>query len=102
MSFEFNDDAFDEIKEGLEELEGGKDVPLPELLTPAFMRRYTDFCSADEMLEKSPFTVETTQDFIDIAEDEWDEFVADRTRFSSWEEMLGSASQDYIADNLGL
>lgn len=100
MGFEFNEDAFDEIERKLKALEG--EVPLEEIFPPRFMRRYTDFGSIGEMLEESPFTIETQEDFDQLPVTDLDEFVAERTRFPSWGEMKAKAGEQYAANQLGL
>lgn len=109
MDIDIDTEGFDELENQLEQMEraardldGENEVPFPELFPPSFMRRYTDFSSIDEMLEESPFTVETQDDFEKIPVDEWDEFVDEHTRFPSWEKMMGKAGRDYVTGRLGL
>ena len=92
---------FESLARRARELDGCHTVPLRELATPEFMRRYTDFSSIDEMIEASGFQVQSAEDFKRIPNDEWDVFIARRTRFSSWKEFLQKAGVDYIKDKLG-
>ena len=75
-------------------------VPLPELLTPDFLRRCSRFQSAEEMFEASGFKVESAEDFAAIPDAEWDEFVRAHTSFPSWEAMLGKAGGEWATRRL--
>ena len=57
-----------------ESLSGNHSVPVPDLLTPDFLRRCSRFQSAEEMFEVSGFNVESAEDFAAIPDAEWDEF----------------------------
>jgi hypothetical protein len=61
------------------------------------MSKYTDFSSFDEMLGGSGFKVETPEDFAAIPDDQWDAFVATRTRFENWKEMRETGAREYVA-----
>lgn len=63
------------------ELEKGQELQLNELFTDSFMKKNTKFSSLDEMLDKSPFTIETQQDFESIPDDLWDDFVRENSKF---------------------
>jgi hypothetical protein len=100
--------GLDELQRKLEgiarrarELDGTHNVPLNDLATPEFMRHYTDFSSINEMMEASGFQVRSIDDFKQIPDDEWDAFIARRTRFSTWKEFLQKAGVGYIKDKLG-
>ncbi len=99
---EINMDGFDELRKKIEELEGENRVPVNELLTSAFMKRWTDFSAFDQMVEESPFAVETAEDFESIPDDEWDEYVDQTTRFESWQEMINRAAAEYTKRKLDL
>ncbi len=82
-------------------LSGNHSVPLPDLLTPDFLRRCSRFQSVEEMFEASGFKVESEDDFSAIPDTEWDEFVRANTSFPSWEVMLGKAGGAWAARRLG-
>jgi phage replication-related protein YjqB (UPF0714/DUF867 family) len=82
-------------------LHGKHQVSFEELFSGEFMRKYTDFRSIAEMLEASGYKVETAEDFEKIPDVEWDTFVSKRTRFANWEEMQGTAVEQYSAKKLG-
>ncbi|MGQ9007630.1 hypothetical protein ACTXHP_05270 [Bacillus stercoris] len=83
------------------ELEKGQEVQLDVLFTESFMKKNTNFLSFDEMLNKSPFTIESQQDFESIPVDSWDDFVRENSKFFNWEEMQQEATNLYMAKQLG-
>jgi hypothetical protein len=104
----FKIDGLDKLQRKLKDLErrtkdlhGQHSVPLGELFPPAFMRQNTDFGSIDEMFEASGFKVETEEDFSRIPDDEWNRFIALRTRFESWDEMMKAGGEAWAAKRLG-
>ncbi|NUC75016.1 hypothetical protein HTZ84_22385 [Haloterrigena sp. SYSU A558-1] len=106
MSFET--DGFDELqdrlegmKEGGEELEGENKISFDGLFTTGFMQKYTDFESFGELLEESQWDVESEDDFLEIPDDEFDVYIAERTTFESWEQMYGKAAENRIGEQLG-
>lgn len=84
-----------------ESLSGNHSVPVPELLTPDFLRRCSRFQSAEELFEASGFKVESAEDFTAIPDAEWNEFIRTNTSFPSWEAMLGEAGGEWAARRLG-
>ena len=90
--------GFDEVFKKLDKLnkeaESFKEqkVIFSELFSPAFMNEYTQFNSIDEMIEKSPFKVESEKDFKNI---EWGRYVKSKTSFQSWNEMMSKADEEY-------
>ena len=83
------------------ELEKGQELQLNELFTDSYMKKNTKCSSLDEMLDKSPFTIETQQDFESIPDDLWDDFVRENSKFFNWEEMQQEAANIYVAKQLG-
>jgi hypothetical protein len=67
-----------------------------ELFTDAFMRANTKFQTMDEMLESA-----SIEDVKDLQSERFSQFVADNTRFSSWEQMYTVASETWMASHLG-
>lgn len=74
----------------------GGEVPMRELFPPDFMQNYTEFDSFDEFLEASRWEIETQEDFERIPSDQFDDYVAERTGFDSWETMLSAAGREYV------
>jgi len=84
-----------------EELDGQHTVGLNELLTPSFVSKHTRFANADDLFEASGFKVESQEDFEAIPDAEWDQFIRSVSSFSSWQEMLQAATEEWAAKKLG-
>jgi len=83
------------LSEKLEDETKPRNVQFSERFNPTFMTNHTSFSSFDEMVKKSPFKVESQQDFEAIPDAAWDDYVRKNTKFSSWQEMLSKASEEY-------
>ena len=90
----------DAFQRKVEEIHG--EHKLSELLTPAFLRQYTQFTSIEDLIEKSGFNIESQADFDTISQTERDAFIASHTQFSSWDEMLHKALEEYLRQQIGL
>lgn len=91
----------DDLKENAESIHGAQ-VPLSELLTPAFLAKHTRFLSEDEMFEASGFEVQTAEDFERIPDQDWDNFIQQNTPFATWSDMLSAAGAEWAQKKLGL
>ena len=106
MSFKISglDDLQKELKKmekAAKELDGENQVAFNDLFTRSFMSKYTNFSTFDEFLNAGNFIVNSQEDFEAIPDDDMDCHVQGTTKFSSWEEMLGSATEKYVAKQLG-
>lgn len=90
------------IEKAAKKLDGEHQVAFGDMFTKSFMLKYTEFSTFDEFLVAGNFIVNSPEDFEAIPDDEMDNHVVNTTKFSSWEEMLGSATEEYIANQLGL
>ena len=97
-----NLDGLERIKRNAQRIHGTRSVRLDELFPPDFMREHTKFASVDEMVEKSPFTVNSAEDFKAIPDDDWDEYVRKHTQFHSWQEMVNRAATANVTKELFL
>ncbi|AKB56849.1 hypothetical protein [Methanosarcina barkeri] len=99
--------GFDEIHKNLEKILNkaeeidGSQVPLDELLTDSFIKRYTTFETAQNFIDaydKSP-----NVDFllIDKTHEEFNHFIKENTSFENWNEMLNKAYTYWVRKNLG-
>lgn len=95
-------DGLDELAKKAKQLNGENQVPFSELFAPAFMRKYTDFATIDEMLEATGYQVDSVEDFKAIPDAPWDSFVQQRTKFSDWREMIQKAGLEWTSRKLGL
>ena len=82
-------------------LDGTHEVPIEELLTPAFLQNCSSFGSVDDLFAASGFRIESPEDFKAIPDDKWNSFIADHTSHSTWESMLSSASAAWTSKRLG-
>jgi len=78
-------------------------IPLPDLFTTNFMMRNTDFKSIEEFFEVGNWNMskESLNALFTHSEKELDPFVAKHTSFKTWEDMLGSATREYVKNSLG-
>ena len=102
------DTNFDDVQRKLSELQkrasalhGQRQVPLGELMTPAFLAAHTDCASLDELFQRGGFAVASPADFEQIPEDELDQVVAAHSQFKSWAELLQAAGQEWVRRQLG-
>jgi hypothetical protein len=100
MGVEFKN--FGDFSKKLKELEKGTDVDFPTLFNDEFMRTYTKFETIDDFFDKSPFEVESNEDFDKINEQELDEYVRNNSDFADWEDMRGKAGEEWLVKQLGL
>jgi hypothetical protein len=91
---------FERLARNAEQLQGSHSVLIFDLLTPAFMSANTRFASFEAMLAASPFTVESTEEFERISDNEWDAYVCANTTFTTWQEMLDEAVKQKIERDL--
>lgn len=73
---------------------------MSDLFTSDFIQNYTDFDTFEGFLENSEWEVETQEDFEDIPEDKFDEYVDQHTGFDSWETMLSVSGREYVMRQL--
>lgn len=98
--FEELADALDDLQQNLEDVSGEREIPMDELFPDSFMRTYTDFNSIDEFFASSPWEIDTEEDFKQIPEAKFDDYIDAHTGFSSWEAMLTAAAREWIARQL--
>ena len=67
-----------------------------ELFTSNFMSKHTNYKSFNEFLSASGFT----QLFEDIPDNDWDIYVSQHSNFSSWEEIVDTAAEQYVSKKL--
>lgn len=89
------------MEKAAKDLENTHSVSFNELFTSSFMRKYTNFTDFDVFLEAGNFIVNSQEDFEAIPDSELDSHVSKTTKFSSWEDMLGKAGEEYTFKKLG-
>lgn len=106
ISFELK--GFDELQNSLhdladkvESLGGEHEVTFEELFVQEFMISHTNFSTFNELLNSSPFEVNSSEDFAAIPDAAFDQYISEVTNFDSWGNMLEEASCEYAARQLG-
>jgi hypothetical protein len=107
MAFEFDDSGLKKLKKNLvniSNLEHGKNIPIEDLFTIEFMKRYTKSRNFKEFLAESGFIdpeeLVTKEVFEAFPNEEWNEYISKNTFFSSWNDMLRKSTEEYIKSNL--
>jgi hypothetical protein len=89
------------IENNAQRLEGKNSIPLTELFPSEFIKKYTEFSSIEDMFNKSPFLIESAEDFAAIEDELWDHFIKSSTSFNSWKQMQEAATVDWTKKQLG-
>lgn len=92
----------DNLSKRAKAIDGNHNVPLSELLPPRFLKTHTRFDSVEDMMSKSGFKIESSEDFKAVPDDQWDAFIRDHTKFGTWKEMLQLAATEWTKNQLGL
>lgn len=93
--------TFERAAQKSKDLDGTK-VDFDELFTEEFMLEHANLSSFDAFLKQGNFEVNSEEDFVNIPDDVFDEYVSKYTDFPNWEEMLGTATEEYALKYLGL
>ena len=102
IKVKFDDSGLRELKRRVAKLEGTRDVPVTEIFPPTFMRANTPYESLEDMLTAagiSPSEITGPEYLTD--HEKWNQFVREKTPFSSWEEMSKQAALEYFKRKLG-
>lgn len=95
-------DQFAAMARNAEELHGENEVAFEDLFSEQFIQQHTDVTSFEAFVERSQWTVDSTEQFEAIPGDEFDEYVSNNSEFGSWESMLERAGTDWVAREIGL
>lgn len=90
-----------DMQKAAQELDGQQNVPLTELLSEEFISEHTSLSNLEEFFENGEFKFKTREEFDAIPQAQLDEYVRSVSNFEDWEEMLGSATKEYISKKLG-
>ncbi|HFQ4950291.1 hypothetical protein ACSTDZ_20250 [Vibrio vulnificus] len=91
------------IKNGLQELSGQKQIPISDLFTSDFMKtECPSFASIDDLLTSGGFQFSTKEEFEAIEKESLDQFIATNTKFANWDEVFAEAVKLYIKRKLEL
>ncbi|MFV8829267.1 hypothetical protein [Alkalihalobacterium sp. APHAB7] len=73
-------------------------APYHLLFNEQFMARYTSYYSWQQFLRNGYFDTVDIQNIINSNKEEWDQFIAQTTHFSTWSEMLNKAQEQYVLE----
>lgn len=92
-------DKLKEVQENMKETEQAKSYTLKELFPNDFMEEYTNCKTIKEFIENSglDFSHEANEVF---NSKEFNKYVSDNTKFTSWEEMKTYASNVLLSHNI--
>jgi len=91
-----------DISKQAQRLKGKHNVSFGELFNDNFMIKNTNFSSLDKMFDAAGYEINSKEDFEKINEKELNSFIKVKTKFNSWEEMLRSASNEWIMNKLNI
>lgn len=89
------------LEKSAKELENNKELSFDTIFNENFMKQNTNFNNISELITAGGFTVNSQQDFEAIPEDKFDIHIQATTKFASWQEMLGKATEQHIFKKLG-
>ncbi len=96
-SFSFDDSKLKKLQQKVKDLNGQREVALPELMPDNFIRKYTNSQTLQTMLDASGI-----KDLEEIGSEKFSKFISTHTQFTSWEEMIEVATIQYTKRKLGL
>lgn len=94
------EDALNDMLGDVLELGEKNEFPFIELFPPDFMRLYTEFNDVEEFFDRSPWSVESQQDFEDIPQGPFDDYIDEHTDFPNWEVMQETAANKFLERQL--
>ncbi|MDK7952181.1 hypothetical protein [Lactobacillus paragasseri] len=88
----------DNISRNAQELAGNNRVDFDKLFNPSFMNKYTDLSSIKEFLDI--LGVHNQEELNNLPKSQLDTYTSQHTRFTSWHEMLQTATKEYVVKSL--
>lgn len=92
----------DQLAKNAQKLNGKHNIPVSELLTPAFVSRHTRFASANELFDNSYLHIKTAEDLRAIPNEKWDAYIRSVSNFDDWHSMLSAATGEWAKKRLGI
>lgn len=99
--FDELDEYIVQMQKNLDEFSNTNSVTFEELFTPEFMKLYTSFDDIDDLVNAGDFELNSPEDFNSIPNNVLDKHIAKYTDFSSWQDMLDTATTEYASRKLG-
>lgn len=100
MSFKKLSDTLSNLTKNAEELEKTSSIPLEDLLTSTFLKKYTSLDSLELFIKDSPFTDINFSNFENISELELDNYVRTISSFNTWSEFINTSCSEYVRNKL--
>lgn len=89
------------MQQNAKKLDGKQQIPFDNLFTRSFMQKHTRYSSIDALLDAGGFHARNNAEFDAIPEKDLDAHIRKTTKFKSWEDMLGEATEEYVRKQLG-
>ena len=90
----------DKLQKKAESLDGTNEIPIGELCTVDFMKRYTEFQSIEEMMSAGGIDFKSEKEYQLETDKAWNTFVSKNSDFSNWESMLEEAASQWVSKKL--
>jgi len=90
----------DKLVKNVEAIDGLNEITFDELFNTDFIKKHTRFSSIDELFRVGGISVNSANDLNAILGDEFDQYIRQVTSFSSWNEMLKTASLEWVKGRL--
>ena len=100
MSFEKLSKKLSKLTDNAKELEKTSSIPLENLLTSTFLKKYTSLDSLELFIKDSPFTDVSFSNFENISEIELDNYVRTISSFSTWSDFIKTACSEYVRNKI--
>lgn len=82
---------FEEMQRNAEEIGGENEIDIYELIDQDFINKYTEFKNIDDIFDSFRLGI-NSEEFTSIENSkEWNEYIRSKTKFDSWNDMLGEA-----------
>ncbi|KSU10844.1 hypothetical protein LMG8526HA_02018 [Lactococcus lactis] len=101
MTIKFDDSGIKNLQKNLKKVSGLHSYDVSEILNDSFINENTNFQTLEKFVESSGFDWSSKESFEAIPDEAMDKFVNDNSRFSSWTDMMTTASQNLVAKKLG-
>ena len=95
-------DGLKNLQKKVESLDGKNEVPIDELCTIGFMKRYTEFQSIEKMMSEGGIDFKSEKEIKLETNEAWNTFVSKHTDFSNWASMSEEATAKWASKKLGL
>ena len=99
MSIEDFQKQLQEWEDNLKSIDGNNTVEVHDLFIPEFMKAHSKFADFDSFFEASGASPEERLE--DIPDEKLDPFVQQVTDFESFQDMLDTASEDWVHRQIG-